>query len=54
MNQAIYDDYDKIFFNGDGEKIIENCFKSVLVQHKDNDFHIPPAFRAIVENMCGL
>lgn len=54
MNRAIDDDYDDEYFNADGEKIIENCFKGVLGKHKDKDVLMPPLFREMVENMCGM
>lgn len=50
MNQAIDDDYDE-YFNGDGKQIVQNCFKAVLIQNKDNDFLMPPAFRTIVTSI---
>lgn len=43
-NKAVDDD-DENFFNGNGTRIIQNCFLEVL-----NRFTLPPEFRRMIEN----
>lgn len=53
MNDAI-DENDDAYFNGDGQKVIKDCFYGVLVQNKNNTAFMPVAFRQMVEGVLGV